>query len=428
MTGPHTLLFLEPGHFHAALTLSAPHPRVADTVVVYAPDGPERRDFLALVERFNRRAASPTRWAVDVVTSAAPLSRLVADRRGDVVVLAGRTAGKARTIRHLHEAGLHVLADKPWLADPGDLEDVRASLGGWPLVMEMMTGRHDPGARLLKRLTEAADVFGRFRTDTVAVEAASVHQLAKLVDGAPLRRPWWFFDAREQGSGVVDIPTHLVDQAQWLLESTGVPPDEVPALLRAAVWPTRVPVATFAAITGHPGFPPALAPFVEGGALEHLGNAELEFRIGAVTARAVTRWEVSTPPGGSDGYRVVARGTRAEVSLEQSPDTGHRRRLVVDTADAEAASALAGRLATWQGDWPGLRAADPDAGTSRCELVVPALDAGHEPHFARVLAEFLDAVDAGRWPAAVAARTLAKYTLLARAAAVTGAPAASPSP
>ena len=40
----HTLLFLDPGHFHAALALRAANPRVADEIVVYAPDGPDLRE------------------------------------------------------------------------------------------------------------------------------------------------------------------------------------------------------------------------------------------------------------------------------------------------------------------------------------------------------------------------------------------------
>lgn len=59
----HTLLFLDPGHFHATLTLRVPHPHVSDELYVYAPDGPELRDFLALVDRFNRRPHDPTHWA-----------------------------------------------------------------------------------------------------------------------------------------------------------------------------------------------------------------------------------------------------------------------------------------------------------------------------------------------------------------------------
>ena len=35
----HTLLFLEPGHFHAALTLRVPQARAADEVFVYAREG-----------------------------------------------------------------------------------------------------------------------------------------------------------------------------------------------------------------------------------------------------------------------------------------------------------------------------------------------------------------------------------------------------
>jgi hypothetical protein len=51
--------------------------------------------------------------------------------------------------------------------------------------------------------------------------------------------------------------------------------------------------------------------------------------------------------------------------------------------------------------------------------VPPALDGGHETHFPRVLDQFLSVVDDRRWPAALAERTLAKYTLLAEAAART---------
>src|SRR5207237_2003303 len=124
----HSLLFLDPGHFHAALTLRVRQARAADEVFVYAHGGAELRDFLALVERFNRRASNPTRWRPVVTTADDPLGRLVDERRGDVVVLAGRNGGKARTIRRLHESGFHVLADKPWLVAPAAPAHARRSL------------------------------------------------------------------------------------------------------------------------------------------------------------------------------------------------------------------------------------------------------------------------------------------------------------
>jgi predicted dehydrogenase len=416
---PHTVVFLNPGHFHAALTLRTPHPRLSDEVVVYAPEGPELRDFLALVERFNRRSTQPTRWQAVVVTSGDPLSRLVADRRGDLVVLAGRNAGKARTMRRLHEAGFHVLADKPWLVCPDDLDAVRASLPGWPLVMEIMTGRHDLASRLLKRLVDVPDVFGGFRDDAPTIELDSVHQLAKLVDGAPLRRPWWFFDVRVQGGGAVDIPTHLVDQTQWFLENPAAP-DGMPELLSARAWATRVPRESFRWITGEPDFPSELTPFVDGEALSYAGNATLEYRIGDATARATARWELSRPPGGGDAHRLVAHGTRADIRLEQSVHTGYRRRLVIEPTREvrRVRHALNALVDAWQSELPGvcLASRQPD----RYELAIPdALDDGHESHFARVLDDFLRAIDDRRLPATLAAGTLAKYALLAEAARVT---------
>jgi len=212
----HTLTFLEPGHFHATLTLREVHPELSPDVFVYATPGPELDDFLALVNRFNRRAERPTRWRPRVRTSADPLAELFAERPGDLVVLAGRNGGKARVIRRLHAAGLHVLADKPWLVRPDDLADIRESLTGWPIVREMMTGRRDATNKLVKKLLDDADLFGGFASSGAAepaIEQESVHHFEKRVDGAPLRRPWWFFDPRVQGSGAVDIPTHLVDQA-----------------------------------------------------------------------------------------------------------------------------------------------------------------------------------------------------------------------
>src|SRR4029450_6997801 len=121
----HTLAFLEPGHFHATLTLREANPRVAPEIFVYATAGPELDDFLALVDRFNRRAGRPTRWRLRLQPSAAPPTR-------------PPTGARARVTRRLHDAGLPVLAENPGLVRPADLDDIRASLDGAPIVREMM--------------------------------------------------------------------------------------------------------------------------------------------------------------------------------------------------------------------------------------------------------------------------------------------------
>src|SRR5437773_6848342 len=404
----HTLLFLDPGHFHAALTLRVPQARAADEMFVYAREGAELRDFLALVERFNRRSPAPTRWRPVVTTSDDPLGRLIEERRGDVVVLAGKNGGKARTMRRLHDAGFHVLADKPWLVHADDLDDVRASLAGPPLAMEIMTGRYDLAARLLKRVVDAPRVFGEFRAEGPAIEAAGVHHLEKLVDGAPLRRPWWYFDVRVQGSGVVDIPTHLVDQSQWLAERAE--PDAPAVLIHARAWSTHVPLGSFRRMTGEARVPAVLQPIVYGDMLDYRCNAQRESRIGNVATRASARWELS----GADTSRLIAHGTRADVWREQSADTGHRRRLFVAPHDADP-RALVDLVDSWRAEFSGVALKAGRA--ARWEITIPAeLDAGHEAHFARVLDGFLQAIDEKRWPADVAEHTLAKYTLLAAAA------------
>lgn len=416
----HTLAFLDPGHFHAALTLRARHARVAPDVFVYAPDGPERRDFLTLVERFNTRATEPTCWRLNVIDTADAVGRLVGERRADVVVLAGKNGGKARLIARLHQAGFHVLADKPWLVEPADVEFVRQALSGWPLAMELLTGRHDAAAGLLKRLVDVPGVFGEFRAEPPAIELDSVHHLEKLVDGAPLRRPWWFFDVRVQGNGAVDIPTHLVDQTQWLVEDSAGAPGGPLELLSARAWATRVPVEAFCRITAEPGVPAELASIRRGDALDYLANAELGYRIGNVVARTSARWELRAPAGGGDTYRAVVHGTRADLVLEQGPRTGGRRRLTAEPrGDRDGVErALAEAVRSWQSDLPGVRAEASVHGA--LALHIPAgLDGGHETHFTRVLDAFLDAIDDARWPAALAERTRAKYALLSEAAAAT---------
>ena len=418
----HTLAFLDPGHFHAALTLREQHARVSQEIFVYAPPGPELDDFLALIDAFNRRAERPTAWRPVVRAGRGSLERLLDDRPGEVVILAGRNDRKMALMRRLHDGGLHVLADKPWLAGPEGLDDLRHTLAGGPLAMEIMTGRHEITSVLIRTLVGEAEIFGDFeRTGpgSPAIEIASVHHLEKTVNGAPLRRPAWFFDVRVQGDGIADIPTHMVDHAQHLIAAGGArpatPPQQAPELIAARRWATPVPLAVFARVTGEREFPPEIRDAVAGSELSYQCNAELSFRLGGVTVALDTRWDLSAPAEGGDTHRTVIRGTRAEIRVEQGALTGFRRRLTVMPRldDDRVRAALVRTVAAWQGEH--LRVTLSAAG-SGWEIRVPGqLDTGHESHFPLVLADFLALVERGSAPPALAADTLAKYVLLARA-------------
>jgi hypothetical protein len=143
------------------------------------------------------------------------------------------------------------------------------------------------------------------------------------------------------------------------------------------------------------------------------------YRIGRLTASASTRWNLSPAPGGGDAAHSVAHGTRADIRLEQSARTGHRRRVFVEPRTAaDVTRALRETVAVWQAELPGIDVAPAGPGTYEV-TVPPSLDGGHETHFARVLDDFLRIVDERRWPAALARRALAKYALLAEAVAKT---------
>ncbi|HEY4908803.1 MAG TPA: putative oxidoreductase C-terminal domain-containing protein [Methylomirabilota bacterium] len=417
----HTLAFLEPGHFHAALTLGTPHPNVREEIFVYAPPGQELDDFLAIIDAFNRRAESPTAWKPVVRAGDRSLERLIADRPGNVVILAGRNDRKIAMMRRLHDAGFHILADKPWLAGPDGLDDLRHTLSGGPLAVEIMTGRHEIMSRLARKIVGEPEVFGGFDEGGMAkpaIEISGVHHLEKVVNGAPLRRPVWYFDVRVQGDGIADIPTHMVDQVQRLVAAAspgGVAPPGTLELLAVRRWATQVPRALFARVTGRPDFPLELRDVVAGSELSYLGNAELSVRLGGVTAILDTRWDLSVPPGGGDTHRSVIRGSRAEIRVEQNAETGFRRRLSIlpRGAPGRVRVALERVVTAWQDAHPGLAVSEAGAGWEIC--VPRELDAGHESHFPLVLADFLTRVERGSAASNLAEETLAKYTLLTRA-------------
>jgi predicted dehydrogenase len=408
-----TLAFLEPGHFHAALTLRERQSLVADDVFVYG-DGPQVTEFLGLLEAFNRRPQNPTRWRAVVREGPEPLARLLRDHPGDVVILAGKNDRKMSLVRGLHDGGLHVLADKPWMTSAEALPDVRHVLGGGARVMEMMTGRYAPTSRIAERLVGEPEIFGAFDTggEEFPIRLTSVHHLAKSVNGAPLTRPPWFFDVRVQGNGLADIPTHLVDQAQRLLRrhpSIGRAAD----LLTVRCWSTPVPRALFARVTGLSDFPPDLRHVVEEDVLAYEGNAEMAFRLRGVGVHLTTRWDLTEAPGGGDAHEATVTGTGARLRIEQGPDTGFRRRLFLEPRGRPLDTALQKAMQAWQAEYPGLAAvAAPDG----FEIEIPAgPGTGHESQFPLVLDEFLRTLDGGRWPDEQAADTLAKYELLARA-------------
>ena len=415
----HTIVVLNPGHFHAALTLRKSHPRLNDDVYVYSEDGPDVESFLRMVQTFNERPKAPTRWKLHVYRGADYLERLRTERPGDVVIIAGRNDTKMTSIHRLHADGFFVLGDKPWLIAASELGMLNATAPTPPLAMDIMTERHEAATLVQKALTEHAEVFGRFRTggDEPAIAMKSVHHLYKIVNQKPLVRPAWFFDTGAQGEGITDVTTHLVDLVQWMTGG-GLPFDYERdiELLSARQWPTQVPRDIFARITGLPDFPPALRDQVKDGALHYLCNAGFSYRVRGIPVYLESLWDLAIPEGGGDTHDAIVRGTKADLVIEQGSATHFAAELTVRPVqnDSAYARALSDTVASLQSVFRGIAVEATGPGY---RITIPAaLRTTHEEHFAAVLEEFLGYVDSGERPANLGPDLITKYTLLARAA------------
>jgi predicted dehydrogenase len=416
------LIVIDPGHFHAALLQGDMHPCVSPLVQVYAPFGPDLLDYLARVARFNRRAERPTRWEFEICAGPDFLARLGGARTGGVAVIAGRNRGKIALIEAAIEADLHVLADKPCIIRADDLTRLERVLDGAArhglVVADLMPGRHEITSILLGALHGDPAVFGDQLPGTPAepgVEMTSVQHLLKQVAGIPNPRPAWYFDIAEQGGALVDIATHLVDQAQrTLFPDRAIDRIADIRIDAARHWPTMVSLGQFRQVTGEPRWPDALAPSVADDQLRYLCNGRLDYTLRGVRIRLEMMWNWEAPAGAGDTHRAVFRGTRAQLEVRQG-GTDRRELFIVPQADIGAA--LERRVAALQPLYPGV-GLEPQARDWR--VTIPDVyRLGHDGHFIALMRTVLDQVARpDRRPAWAAANLLAKYAVTTAALAL----------
>jgi len=136
------LITLDPGHFHAALVQKRMYPGVSKRVAVYAPLGFDLTEHLNRIARFNLRTEDPTSWELDIHTGSDFFERMLRERPGNAIVISGRNRGKIDRIKACVEAGLNVLADKPWIITAADLayaDDLKPELHRiWDVITSVM--------------------------------------------------------------------------------------------------------------------------------------------------------------------------------------------------------------------------------------------------------------------------------------------------
>ncbi len=416
------LITLDPGHFHAALVQKAMYKQISPVVHVYAPAGPDLTEHLKRIEGFNTRAEQPTAWQERVYTGADYLKRLLTDRSGNVVVISGNNQRKTEYINACVDAGLNVLADKPMCIDAAGLElleqafDVAAKKN--VLLYDIMTERSEITTILQRELIAQRELFGELQPGTPeepGVVKESVHHFFKSVAGSPLKRPAWYFDTAQQGEGLVDVTTHLIDLVMWTcFPEQALDFDHDVRMLSARRWPTAITRAQFEQVTGMREFPAYLREqLAADGTLPCSANGEMSYTMRGLHVRIAVRWDFAPPVGGGDTHASVARGSRANVLIRQGREQQYRPELYVEAAAGvpvqELAAALKSIVAGWQKRYPGVKMEPADRGWW---IRIPdALRTSHEAHFQEVVERYLQYLREGKLPAWEVPNMLTKYRI-----------------
>jgi predicted dehydrogenase len=388
---------------------------------IYAPLGPDLFEHLKRIYAFNTRADHPTAWEVDIHCTDDPLRRMTAERPGNVVVIAGRCRNKMERIRASLDAGLNVLADKPWVIRSSELPALEAALelaGRSGLVAyDIMTERFEPSTIIQRHLVNDPAVFGTPVAGSDAepgVVIESVHHLLKTVAGVPNLRPAFFFDVAHEGAGLADVGTHLIDLVPWTLfpnQAIRTPQDL--RIGSARQWATVMTLEQFERVTALPAFPPELAPYVKQGKLEYNSNGEVHYQIRGIHVRLAARWNYESPAG-VDLHHAIYRGTNSAIEVRQGEKEKYVPEVYVIPNGPEnraaVLQALDARVRRLQADYAGVAS---EASGGEFHVTIPdRYRVGHEAHFAQVLAQFLGYLASPKsMPAWERPNMIAKYTV-----------------
>jgi len=424
--GEVRLMTLDPGHFHAALVQKTMYEQVSPKVHVYAPKGPDVEDHQKRIGGFNNRAENPTSWEQKVYTGDDFLGEMLKARPGNVVVISGNNRKKAEYIKACVEAGLNVLADKPMCID-GDgfklLQEafVLAKKKG-VLLYDIMTERSEITTVLQKELVHNKDLFGELQKGTVddpAVVKESVHHFFKYVSGNPIKRPGWYFDTTQQGEGIVDVTTHLVDLVMWeCFPAEAIDYRKDIEIKKAKRWPTMITRQQYEKVTRLEDFPPFLKEKLnDNGVLGCYANGEIIFTVKGIHSKAAVKWNFQAPEGAGDTHYSIVKGSKANVIIRQGKEQNYRTELYVKatagTTLDEFSGAMRKAIAKLQNKYPGVTYSQEGPA---CHVTIPdKYRIGHEAHFRQVTERYLRYLADGKLPEWEVSNMKTKYHITTKA-------------
>jgi predicted dehydrogenase len=400
------LMTVDPGHFHAALVQKTMYPQVSPEVHVYAPEGPDYLQHLDRIKSYNNRAVNPTSWNEIVYIGTDFFEKMIEDRPGNVVVLSGNNKKKAEYITKSVNAGLNVLADKPMIISPEDfpkLEDAfKVAKEKGVLLYDIMTERYEVTTILQKLLSQKEEIFGKLTSGTKeepAVSKVSVHHFSKIVSGVQLQRPAWFYDVGQQGEGIVDVTTHLVDLVQWeCFPGQILNPSDV-NMVAAKRWPTLISKEEFKGSTGLDEFPDFLQKDVKDGKLNVFSNGEMIYQLKGTWAKVSVTWNFMPPTGGGDTHYSVMHGTKCDLVIKQGAEEKFLPTLYIENLKGMKLNDFTTALKQVISTLPYDSLQIESVGKNTLKINIPKkYRVSHEEHFGQVMAKFLEYMKDGNLP------------------------------
>ncbi len=416
---------LDPGHFHAALVQKSMYPVVDNTVHVYAEQGNDLKWHLDRINGYNTRAAEPTRWKEEIYTGKDFFQKMISEKKGNVVVLAGNNRLKTSYINESVKNGLNVFADKPMVIDDAGFNLLKSAFvtaqKNHVQIYDIMTERYEITTMLQRAFSMVPDVFGTLEkgtTDDPAVTKESVHHFYKYVSGSVLTRPAWFFDVKQEGEGIVDVTTHLVDLVQWeCFPEKIINYTKDIKMIQSKSWATKLTPDEFKLVTKETTIPAYLKSIQDKeGNLDVLSNGAFTYQINGLFAKVSVIWNYKAPEGTGDTHYSLMRGTNASLIIRQGEEQKFKPTLYIEPRKIDGITAIniEKAVAEINKKFPGISVIKNDKGW---EVIIPEkYKEVHETHFARVTEKYLDYLQNKNMPAWEVPNMLAKYytTTLAR--------------
>jgi predicted dehydrogenase len=411
------LVTLDPGHFHAALVQKTMYDDVDSVVYVYAPEGNDLKLHLDRINGFNTRAENPTHWKEVIYTGPDFFEKMIAEKKGNVVVLSGNNEKKTEYILKALEAGFNVLADKPMAITPTDFELLKKAFEVAKqkdlLLYDIMTERFEINSILQKEISMIPEIFGTLDSGTIddpAVEMTSDHNFYKNVSGNIVVRPPWFMDASQQGNGIVDVTTHLVDLVQWeCFPGQALDYTKDIAIITAKRWPTEMTTTQFKTITKLNEVPSFIERDNQNDTLLKVwSNGEINYKIKGVHAKVTVIWKYQTESGRDSHYSIM-RGSKANLVILQGKEENYNPVLYIEPVKNDIAfeESLSEHFKKIRAKFRGVALLKTG---NRWSVVVPqGFAEGHEAHFARVTNNFLEYLKNRNMPSWEVPNMLSKY-------------------